>query len=156
MRIIETKVYPFDELTDEGKAKAVDNLRDINADYDWWDAIYEDARTIGLTITEFDIYHREINGELTEGANATAKLILDNHGESTPTYKLAQDWFADKRKDYMTSQGELDLAAMFQRDLLNRYLNNLTDDYHYLQTDEAVIETIEANEYEFTADGKLI
>ncbi len=39
---------------------------------------------------------------------------------------------------------------------LNRYLYKaLQDDYEYHTSEKAIIETIEANEYHFTADGKL-
>jgi len=41
-------------------------------------------------------------------------------------------------------------------DKLNRYLyKSLQDDYDYQTSDKAIIEAIEANEYHFTADGKL-
>ncbi len=43
MRIKETKVYPFDELTEDAQEKAVENLAEINVDYGWWDATYDDA-----------------------------------------------------------------------------------------------------------------
>ncbi len=39
---------------------------------------------------------------------------------------------------------------------LNKYLfKSLREEYDYLITDEAVKETIEVNEYQFTKDGKL-
>ena len=37
MRTIETKIYTFNELSDEAKVKAIDNYRDINVDHEWWD-----------------------------------------------------------------------------------------------------------------------
>jgi len=41
-------------------------------------------------------------------------------------------------------------------DKLNRYLyKSLQDDYEYQTSDKAIIEAVEANEYHFTADGKL-
>lgn len=41
-------------------------------------------------------------------------------------------------------------------DKLNRYLyKSLQGDYEYQTSDKAIIEAIEANEYHFTADGKL-
>lgn len=47
-----------------------------------------------------------------------------------------------------------DLQAIADR--LNRYLfKALEEEYEYLCSEKAVIETIEANEYWFTADGKL-
>jgi hypothetical protein len=37
MRTIETKVYKFNELSDTAKENAIDGLRDINVDYNWWE-----------------------------------------------------------------------------------------------------------------------
>src|SRR5689334_19678539 len=42
MRTIRTKIYKFSELTEDAKKKAIENLSDINADYSWWDFVYED------------------------------------------------------------------------------------------------------------------
>lgn len=41
MRTIETKVYTFDELSDEAKQVALDRHREINAYDGWWEPIYE-------------------------------------------------------------------------------------------------------------------
>ena len=35
MRIRETKVYPFDELSEDVKEKAIEKLYDINVDHEW-------------------------------------------------------------------------------------------------------------------------
>ena len=37
MGTIETKVYKFNELSDTAKENAIDRLRNINVDYDWWE-----------------------------------------------------------------------------------------------------------------------
>ena len=47
MRIAETKVYQFDELGDNAKEKAREWYREGGFDYEWWDAVYEDVKTIG-------------------------------------------------------------------------------------------------------------
>jgi len=56
MRIVETKVYQFDELSDEAKEKARDWWRDGGLDYQWWDGVYEHykerIRESGFEVTE--------------------------------------------------------------------------------------------------------
>ena len=49
MKIIktETKTYKFEELTEESQQKAIDNNRDMNTDYEWWDYEYDDFKTVG-------------------------------------------------------------------------------------------------------------
>lgn len=41
MRTIETTLYQFDELSDEAKAKALDQCRDWSVDHHWWEFVYE-------------------------------------------------------------------------------------------------------------------
>lgn len=50
MRIKETKVYTFDELSDHAKEKARDWFREGHLDYEWWESIYDDAATIGAIL----------------------------------------------------------------------------------------------------------
>ena len=44
----------------------------------------------------------------------------------------------------------------FVKELLNAYWKILYDDYEYLTSEEAIKETIEANEYDFDEDGNLV
>lgn len=47
-----------------------------------------------------------------------------------------------------------ELVENFTKEILNAYLQNLRDEYEYLTSDEAISESMIANEYEFEADGK--
>jgi len=48
-----------------------------------------------------------------------------------------------------------DLENEFKNNLLEEYANILQLECEYLQSEEAIKETIEANEYEFDEDGNL-
>ncbi len=153
------KLYTLAELQDlpgTGFDTAWQWVASGNFDYDWWEYVYEDAATIGLKITGFDLDRsRHAEGELTHGVNEVVRLILDNHGKDTDTYKLALEWLADKRKSWETSQGTVDLATIFTRDLLELYSIMLQNEYEHMSSEEYCIEQAEANEWEFTADGEL-
>lgn len=41
MRIIEVALYSFNELDEKAKKKAIEQFRDINTNYEWWDFLYE-------------------------------------------------------------------------------------------------------------------
>lgn len=142
----EYTVYNFDELTEEAKQKALGNLADINVDYEWWDYIYEDAERIGLKITGFDLYHREIDGELLEDMQQVCKNIMREYGNATMVYVTAEK--------NLHRHGE-DNEEQFLKDLLEDFREILQEAYDYNTSEEAIIETIHANEYEFTEDGKL-
>jgi len=62
MRTIRTKIYSFNELSKEAQNVAIDKMRYINVDDNWWLSTYEDAENIGLKITSFDIERNEIEG----------------------------------------------------------------------------------------------
>ncbi len=63
-----------------------------------------------------------------------------------------------RRPRYIHIENELDkLEAWLQEfaELLNRFLyKSLENEYDYLTSEEAIVESIKANEYLFTADGK--
>lgn len=166
------KVYPFDELSNKAKEKALEELWLVNIDYKWWDSVYEDAKIIGLEITEFEldrgVYCR---GKWTEDALDIAQLIFDYHGESCETYKDAKEFIIthnqiklafEAKSDYDPEYEEFEdsdecqeLYEDFQQAICDDYQIILQKEYDYLISEEAIIETIKANEYEFTADGEL-
>lgn len=181
-RIITT--YAFSELSEEAKEHAIYELRDINVDYEWFDFIYEDLKIIGLTCKGFDIDSRSYcNLEAIESYVTIAVKILNHHGETCNTYRIAlqfleiyrdldyklnrlcdmyhttscsrqrEEWLNEKI-DLLESQLE-ELKAEFHKDLEYEYLSLLKRDYEYLTSEKAIIETIEANSYEFDENGNL-
>lgn len=165
MRTVRTKVYLFSELSEQAKEKAIKWGYDLNVSYDWWESVYEDAENIGLKITGFDIYRASYcNGDIIGTHEETAKLILENHGEQCETYKTAKNFLAeldaitekykDEGEDNWDEQSENENAEdEFLKSLLEDYRIMLSKEYNYLTSEAAIIETIEANEYEFKADG---
>jgi len=148
-------VYSFAELTDEQKQKAVENLWDINMNCDWWEFTYEDANAAGLKISAFDL-DRGSYCELSfiSGSEYTATAILKNHGESCDTYILAKAFLADLENE-TGDAGRDDLSADFRRALSEEFLSMLRNEYEYLTSEAAIIETIEANAYMFTENGDI-
>ncbi len=149
MRTIETKIYTFDELTERAKEKARDWWRIGSLDYEWWEGAFEEAERIGLKITEFDISNpRRAEGKLLASPTEICSLLLANHGETCGTYQFARNYFKAKRNGERTDTKE------FTRALMEEYAIMLEKEYEYLLSDESVDESIRANEYEFTEDGK--
>lgn len=156
-------VYEFDELSEEAKEHTLDKLRDINVDYDWWDTTYDDAKQIGLEITSFDLYPKNITGKLILELDEVINTILSNHGELCCSYELARRYKEEhtiikiKERFRIDCDDELEeLEKEFLNDLLQEYLSILEKEHEYLISKEAIIETIKANEYGFDEDGDLI
>lgn len=170
MRTIRIKLYKLNELSENAKQKAIENLSDINVDFEWWESIYEDAENIGLKITSFGLdRNRHAKGEFNLAANEVTANIFRDHGEDCKTYKTAasfmEEWqpifnnyMDETHEDYESSDSEDKLTDMeneFLKSLLGDYSTILQDEYEYRTSERAIIEIIEANEYEFTQDGKL-
>ena len=173
MRTIETVLYKFSELPDEAKQKAIESLSGINVDYNWWECAYEDAANIGLKITGFGLdRQRGATGEFTLSAAEVAANILKDHGDQCETYATAltfldahdplfAELFSEENNPtdedgqrFSDIEDELqDLENDFLEELLEDYSIMLQNEFEDLQSEEAIIETIEANEYEFNEDG---
>lgn len=154
-----TEVYKFEELDDAAQDKAIEQIGQFQCEYDWWDSTYEDAERIGLTITSFDCDRaQKIEGKLNENAPIVAEKIISEHGKDCSTFALAESLLRQFHIDNVTSEQEdenEELEKEFERALLEEYLSILTKEYDYLNSREAIIETINANEYEFTEDGRI-
>jgi hypothetical protein len=163
-KVTETKVYTFAELNDDQKEKALSNLYDINVDHDWWDFTYDDAKEIGLKITSFD-FDRYVEGQFTLSADEVAANIIRDHGGNCETYKTARAFVDEKNAISMPDDDSddfpewedkmLEMDDNFLKSLLEDYRIMLRKEYEYLTSEEAIIETINANEYEFDENGRI-
>jgi hypothetical protein len=168
-------VYKFDELSNEAQENALAILT-AYVDHDWNGHIYDDAKEIGLIITEFDLYKNTIKGDIRLNVLEVCKLIRKHHGIATETYQTAVDYlndyieefkkYRDKYKNEFDNpvqalyefEGEdeaKDILCDFEKALLEDYLIILRKEYEYLTSTEAIISSIEANEYEFDENGCL-
>ena len=172
MRQESINIYEFDELSDDAKQTVLENLADINVDHEWYDFIYDDAEMIGLEITGFSIQsHCNINPVLDHLDISYA--ILKNHGKKCETHKVAQKFLNDRDKlvekysdgistNKVAEDNEYDFDQECDK-LENDFILSLSEDfrimlresYEYLTSEQAILETIDANEYEFTLDGNI-
>ncbi len=170
MKTIEITLYKFAELSEDAQQTAIFNQSDINVDYDWWDSVYEDAKEIGLIIDGFVLDYGKITAQFDNGGENTARAIITNHGSECDTYKLAEQYLSaraeiltnmeDIEDDENSYAYELDgdmeqLSDDFLVDLKNEYLSILQKEFEYLTSKEQIIETIIANDYDFTVDGDM-
>lgn len=171
MKIKEVKLYQFNELSDNAKENAVAKLYDINVDHEWWEQVYDDAKEAGLKINEFDIGRGSYcKGEFMASAKETAHKITENHGKTCETRQAAEAYLkerdeiidtADKDENgYFADECGLDekldeLTKEFLKSICEDYRIILSKEYDYLTSEEAIIETIEANEYWFDVNGNL-
>lgn len=164
-KIIEKIVYKFEELSEKAQEKVLWKLADLNADYGWWDSVYDDAQNVGLKITEFDLYrNRHCKGYFIGSAVETAEKIVAEHGSVCETHKTATTYLKDRTelvKKYNGDNDDIidnecdDLDSEFLRSILEDYSILLQKEYEYLTSKEAIMETIKLNEYEFDEHGNI-
>lgn len=163
--------YKYDELSDNAKEKALEKMLDINVDYEWWESTYEDARNVGLKINSFDIDRGAYcKGDFMASAEETAHKIIDNHGHDCETFKTATDYLKERdglikaapkdengdfENEYQLDRQLDDLDEEFKKSILEDYRIILSKEYDYMTGKEAIEETIRANDYDFTKDGKF-
>tara|TARA_Y100001972_G_scaffold47562_2_gene58673 strand:- start:30 stop:497 length:468 start_codon:yes stop_codon:yes gene_type:complete len=147
-----TKVYFFNELNKEQQQKAIDNHRDINTDYEWYDFIFEDALSVGIKILSFDLYREgNINLAPTDTYYNASMEIRKKYNKGSELYCHADNYLSVGLDKILESKN----ASLFISNLEDYYLNELRKNYEYLMSDEAIKETLIANEYEFTQNGKI-
>lgn len=169
MREVTIKLYQYSELPESIQVKVLSSLHDINTDYCWYEHTYDDAEEIGLRITGFNLdYVNQIEGYFKAGSLSgydVAQAIIASHGEQCDTYVWAKSYLAqysviDQKHDVTDNDDEYTEERMTLDDemlpsLLECYWRMLRDDYTYRQSKQAIVETIECNEYEFYCTGEL-
>ena len=181
MREMNVTVYSFAELSDDAKERALNAFRDINVEFSWWEDTFDAIRTagklLGLEIGEiqfdtdshctFDAHYRYVRGAV--------KAVCKEFSRADALHKVARDLQdLQKRHFYslscnVSSRRDTNSYQCFRfgedyecdlGDIIDDFAHwariLLRDEYEWLTSDEAVKEMIEANEYEFTEDGKLV
>lgn len=160
MRIIETKAYQFEELDEQTKEKAIDNCRYMNIDDGfWYEFIKEDLNSVGIELRSFDIDRGSFAEIHLEDFYETCDLILKWHGENRETYKIAERYIKEYNEIHQHIHDDDAIECIdeeYQKEFSEEVLLMLRREFEHITSDEHIIEMFQANEYEFTEQGKLI
>lgn len=183
MQTVSIQIFKFNELSADAQQVAINGLGHINTDHNWWEFTYEDAKEIGLQIKGFDLdRNRGADGRFIGTALNCAQNIIANHGTECATFTTAksfiEEWNGlvnkwtgkidgitpDGNNYYITFESDAneydfdldlqDLEDDFLQSILEDYSIMLQNECDYLQSDEAIKETIIANDYDFLITGK--
>tara|TARA_R110000765_G_scaffold185144_4_gene290873 strand:+ start:754 stop:1353 length:600 start_codon:yes stop_codon:yes gene_type:complete len=196
MKTVETKVYQFNELSEEAKDVALDNNRDFNtSDEYWYENVIEDAIEIG-DLFGIDIDKIYFSGFCHQGQGAQfvgnyaykkgglkavkeyAPLDTELHSIVKALQDIQRRYFYRLSATVETngsyshemataievedSQGGYhgyasDEAEEEVKDLLREYMqwiySRLDAENDYQTSDDAIGESLQANDMEFTVDG---
>ena len=163
MRTITQNIYQFSELSPKAQEKAIDLFLEKSEPINdiWWKNIYDDAlETADLKITGFEIDIRSINTQFTTDAKSSASRVISEHGKETTTYSIAKNFLSELRalelqEDTALTEVKLqELEDDYIEALSKEYLNILEREYEDLQSDDAIIEYFDNNNWEFYEDGR--
>jgi len=197
MRIKETKVYQFSELSEEAKAKALDKCRHWNVDDSfWYESIIDDVKDIGKILgididnIYFSGFSNQGDGACFEGrytyAKGAAKAIRAHAPKDETLHGIADALQAIQRKRFYSlyadtqqqgryyhmnvdvrSERSVEYNNAADEEATDAITDALTDfaqwiyksletEYEYMTSDEAIAESFEANECEFTEAGERV
>jgi hypothetical protein len=163
MRTIEIKVYKFEELDKQTKEKVINNYRYINVEHStWYEWIKEDFSRLGLEIQEFDLGRRNYVKIYIENFEDTSNYIIEEFGDSVPIKQTAKNYLKELEEIVSNYKEDEDIDREFeildgnyQHEFKADILSYLRESYEWEISDEAIIETIKANDYDFTTEGKI-
>jgi len=180
VKTISKEVFRFDELPPEVQDKILDKMRFINVDYPWWDFTVEDfmaiAKENGLDFKHlyFDL-DRNAFIYMDKPYVSDEKKFLKWLGEDYDDIKnklVKEGWLDEDEELYIgidtihyagsRAENSVYLDNVYDAELtdalqekLEKWRKWLEEEYEYLTSDESIIGTIEANDYEFTKDGEM-
>lgn len=190
------EVFKFEDLDDDAKETAMNNYREGNLDYEWWDGVYDDAKTIGALMgididrIYFSGFYSQGDGACFEGdysyKKGSVKAVKDYAPLDKDLHAIARDLYLAQRPvfyklsanvkhqghyshenctnitiyhdDYdfgydSVNEDQKDGIIEALRDYMRWIYSNLEREYDYLNSDEQIAESIEANEHLFLEDG---
>lgn len=179
MRTIETKAYQLHELSEDARDRAIQCIRDK---YDQWDHFdylrYEAGQSRGDFLAHFGF--TETHGPLgTSGVHYKGRYSEETDQLS---YIRAYKWIAnniladdpdllsgncpftgvcydeillDPMREFMARPYKIELSELIS-DCLASLDRAIEKEIDYQYSDEAIIENIECNEFEFTENGEMI
>ena len=163
MKTIEIKVYEFDELDEQTKKKVIENYRYINVDNTfWYDCIKEEFDELGISITAFNLDRGNYANIDVWNFEDTSRSIIEHFGDSVAIKQTAKNYINEYEKIQANFKEDEDiereleiLDEQYEKEYSEDILSYLRSNYDWETSDEAVINTIEANEYDFTTEGKI-
>jgi hypothetical protein len=162
MKTIEIKLYKYEELDKQTREKVIENYRFINVeDTFWYDWIKDDFNRLGLEIQEFDLNRNYVKIYI-ENFEDTSNYIIEEFGDSVAIKQTAKNYLKELEEIVSNFKEDEDIDREFenldekyQHEFKADILSYLRSNYKWEISDEAVINTIEANDYDFTTNGKI-
>ena len=179
MKIVEVKIYSFNELSMEAQQKVIKNLYDINVYDDTWHECILEEFTAQLNEKGFLDAEIFFSGFWSQGdglcfdakidvekfTNKRLSYVIENYSNIYISKTNNSNLYSHEKTRYIdyepTGRKNIDTAIeKLANEIESERLSICKDFYRQLEkayedlcSEESIIETIEANNYEFTEAG---
>jgi hypothetical protein len=176
MRNVTLTIYTYEELSTEAKAKAIEKHRDVNTFDEWWQFLHDDfVQRIADCGFAGKTFYWSLDGQergiwcddmsvadlskvlLKAGIEPAEKILTEDYvtlyfrGSRNRNRQNRFLVMEDDKEERERIEGALN---GFLCELFGGFLKDLDAEYESLTSDEAVAETMVANEYEFVVSGE--
>lgn len=141
-------ILKFSELNADQKKKVIEKNIDINTDHQ--DCLECEVESFTEKLTKLGFFNIKVqySGFCSQGDGAS---FTADHETIGKVYRL-HSHYSHANTIYCDNEKTQALA----RDLSNEFYRDLEKQWDYLQSDAAIIETLECNDYEFYSDTLTI
>jgi hypothetical protein len=158
MKTINT--YSFSELSDDAKAKALDNYRSHGFEYAWMDESFGSMHAFcdlfGVKVTNYEIGTGGRAFICTDSENSHFRGINKAKVKAIPDfltgYTLDCDFIEAFKREFERTHDALHAF----NEAIDAGLRAWIADMEYQESDDYIIECIEANEYQFLENGRML
>jgi hypothetical protein len=159
MKIKNIAVYSFDELTDSSKGQVLAYFRE-QVDYPWFsdalDSIKAFVKHFHGDVMDYqigsEVYRSYVKTTVDRSYFRGVKLKDIDHTQMPTGYYLDCTLWGTMKEEFSKTG---DAYYAFEQ-AIESALADIASDVEYQYSDEALIEMIEANDYEFTEGGEIV
>lgn len=151
MRIMEVRLFTFDELSDAAKEKARQSYREGALDYEWYDFVYDDAKRVGKILgieidkIWFSGFWSQGDGACFEGsysyAKESSKRIREYAPQDTTLHGIADNLVKAQKPQFYQLTANTTHSGRYQHSGCMRVnVEHADDPYRDIDSDSIVDE----------------
>lgn len=158
MKTISLTIYSFDELDDAGKERAISDWRNSGTDYFYIDDAINSMKTFcqffGVTVKDYEIGTCSYSYVDTNAENRHFRglKLRQFSPDNMPTGYCGDYPLWNTFYNVFKASGD---ALRAFNDAIDAWVKDTVRDMEYQESDEYIAEHLTANEYRYTADGRV-
>ena len=177
MRIKETKVYEYNELSEEAKETALDEWIDSISEFVWMDEYLDsiqaglkafdctlddynidwlDTNRTSIKISAWDLEEDKEERDIETVLNEDYKDVIFSKDGCPFTGFCGDENFLDPIRAFLKNPDKETTMKELMDDCVYSVLTAARKDAEYQMTEEYFIDHADANNFEFTEDGKMV